>query len=137
MKKLMWSGVAVAGLLDTMPDAQAIFAPNANSYRRFQEGSYAPTRPLWGYNNRTTAVRIPAGDGKARRIEHRVAGADANIHLATAAVLAGMHHGLTRQLDPGAPVEGNGYVEAAEPLPRPFTSAPRAAMPPAPLPPAS
>jgi glutamine synthetase len=114
---------AVAGLLTTMREAQAIFAPNANSYRRFQEGSYAPTRPLWGYNNRTTAVRIPAGDGKARRIEHRVAGADANIHLATAAVLAGIHHGLTQKLDPGAPVEGNGYAAAAEPLPRSWAEA--------------
>ena len=114
---------AVAGLLSTMREAQAIFAPNANSYRRFQEGSYAPTRPLWGYNNRTTAVRIPAGDGKARRIEHRVAGADANIHLATAAVLAGIHHGLRQKFDPGAPVEGNGYVAAAEPLPRSWAEA--------------
>ena len=114
---------AVAGLLATMRETQALFAPNANSYRRFQEDSYAPTRPLWGYNNRTTAVRIPAGDGKARRIEHRVAGADANVHLAAAAVLAGMHHGLTRNLDPGAPVEGNGYAEKAEPLPRSWAEA--------------
>jgi glutamine synthetase len=116
-------GHAVGGLLSTMREAQAIFAPNANSYRRFQEGSYAPTRPLWGYNNRTTAVRIPAGDGKARRIEHRVAGADANIHLATAAVLAGMHHGLTQKLDPGAPIEGNGYVAGADALPRSWAEA--------------
>ncbi len=114
---------AVGGLLATMRDGQAIFAPNANSYRRFQEGSYAPTSPLWGYNNRTTAVRIPAGPGAARRIEHRVAGADANLHLASAAVLAGIHHGLTRRLDPGAPVEGNGYEAAAEPLPRSWSKA--------------
>ena len=114
---------AVGGLLATMRHAQAVFAPNANSYRRFQEASYAPTRPLWGYNNRTTAVRIPAGDGKARRVEHRVAGADANVHLATAAVLAGIHHGLTQKLDPGAPVEGNGYAEKAEPLPRSWAEA--------------
>ncbi|HXV25314.1 MAG TPA: glutamine synthetase, partial [Alphaproteobacteria bacterium] len=103
--------------------AQAIFAPNANSYRRFREGSYAPTAPLWGYNNRTTAIRIPAGPGKARRIEHRVAGADANVHLATAAVLAGIHYGLTQRLDPGPPVEGNGYIAAAEPLPRGWSEA--------------
>jgi glutamine synthetase len=114
---------AVGGLLATMRDAQAIFAPNANSYRRFQESTYAPTAPLWGYNNRTTAVRIPAGDGRARRVEHRVAGADANVHLATAAMLAGIHHGLTRKLDPGAPVEGNGYAVDAEPLPRNWSEA--------------
>ena len=108
---------AVAGVLATMRDAQAIFAPNANSYRRFQESTYAPTAPLWGYNNRTTAIRIPAGPGKARRIEHRVAGADANVHLVTAAVLAGIHHGLGQRLDPGAPVEGNGYAQATKLLP--------------------
>ena len=114
---------AVGGLLATMREAQAIFAPNANSYRRFQEGTYAPTAPLWGYNNRTTAVRIPAGEGKARRVEHRVAGADANVHLATAAVLAGIHHGLTRKLDPGDPVEGNGYQTKVEHLPRSWAEA--------------
>jgi len=114
---------AVAGVLATMRDAQAIFAPNANSYRRFQESTYAPTAPLWGYNNRTTAIRIPAGPGKARRIEHRVAGADANVHLVAAAVLAGIHHGLGQRLDPGAPVQGNGYAVAAEPLPRDWADA--------------
>jgi glutamine synthetase len=114
---------AVGGVLATMREAQAIFAPNANSYRRFQESTYAPTAPLWGYNNRTTAIRIPAGPGKARRIEHRVAGADANVHLAAAAVLAGIHYGLTRRLDPGAPVEGNGYQIEAQPLPRGWAEA--------------
>ncbi len=114
---------AVAGVLATMREAQAIFAPNANSYRRFQESTYAPTAPLWGYNNRTTAIRIPAGPGKARRIEHRVSGADANVHLATAAVLAGIHHGLTHRLDPGSPVEGNAYELKAEPLPRSWAEA--------------
>lgn len=114
---------AVAGVLATMRDAQAIVAPNANSYRRFQEATYAPTAPHWGYNNRTAAIRIPAGPGKARRIEHRVSGADANVHLATAAVLAGIHHGLTRRLDPGAPVEGNAYELETEPLPRSWAEA--------------
>jgi glutamine synthetase len=114
---------AAAGLLSTMREAQAIFAPNANSYRRFQEGTYAPTAPLWGYNNRTTAVRIPAGEGMARRVEHRVAGADANVHLAAAAVLAGIHHGLTQKLDPGDPVEGNGYETKVQHLPRNWAEA--------------
>ena len=114
---------AAAGLLSTMREAQAIFAPNANSYRRFQEGTYAPTAPLWGYNNRTTAVRIPAGEGMARRVEHRVAGADANVHLAAAAVLAGIHHGLTQKLDPGDPIEGNGYETKVQHLPRNWAEA--------------
>jgi len=58
-------------------------------------------------NNRSAGVRVPAGPGEARRIEHRVAGADANPYLALAAVLAGVHHGLERRIDPGPPAVGN------------------------------
>src|SRR5262249_31173519 len=72
---------AFGGMMATMADCMAAFAPNANSYRRFQESTYAPVAPLWSYNNRTTALRIPASSNAARRIEHRVAGADANIYL--------------------------------------------------------
>lgn len=97
---------AIGGLLATLEDAMAIFAPTANSYRRFQSQSYAPTSGTWGFNNRTVAVRIPTG---VPHLEHRVAGADANPYLAIAAVLAGMQHGIEHQLDPGPPVEGNGY----------------------------
>jgi glutamine synthetase len=60
-------------------------------------------------NNRGVALRIPVSDADNRRVEHRVAGADANPYLLTAAVLAGIHHGLTRKLDPGSPLEGNAY----------------------------
>ena len=91
----------------------AIFAPNANSYRRFKPNSYAPVAPTWGVNNRTVSLRVPAGPPASRHIEHRVAGADANPYLALAALLAGVHHGLSGQIDPGPPVVGDGYAAAA------------------------
>lgn len=98
---------ALGGLQALMPESMALFAPNVNSYRRFQPDMFAPVNRRWGYNNRSTGMRIPAGPSDARRIEHRVAGADANPYLALAAVLAGVHHGLTAKLDPGAPAAGN------------------------------
>ena len=90
-----------AGLLQTMQDAQLVFAPFANSYRRFQPGSFAPTDLTWGRDHRGTAIRIPEQDGKGARIEHRVAGADANPYLAIAAILGGVLKGLEQELDPG------------------------------------
>ncbi|MGN7291782.1 glutamine synthetase family protein [Rhizobium sp. SAFR-030] len=90
-----------AGMLQTMQDAQLIFAPFANSYRRFQPGSFAPDKIDWGFGHRGTAVRIPDSEGPAARIEHRVAGADANPYLLLAAILGGMLLGLEQDLDPG------------------------------------
>ncbi len=104
---------AIGGLKATLADGMAIFAPNANSYRRFRANSYAPVAPTWGVNNRTVSLRVPAGPPASRHIEHRVAGADANPYLALAALLAGVHHGLTSRLDPGPPVVGDGYAAAA------------------------
>ncbi|WP_455373449.1 glutamine synthetase family protein [Limibacillus halophilus] len=108
---------AIGGLKATMGDCMAIWAPNANSYRRFRRSSYAPLAACWGANNRTVSLRIPGGPAVGRRLEHRVAGADANPYLVVAAVLAGMHHGLIGKLDPGAPVEGNGYEQEHPVLP--------------------
>ena len=104
---------AIGGMKATLADGMAIFAPNANSYRRFRANSYAPVAPTWGVNNRTVSLRVPAGPASGRHIEHRVAGADANPYLALAALLAGVHHGLTNKIDPGPPVVGDGYAEAA------------------------
>jgi len=104
---------AVGGLKSLLADGMAIFAPNANSYRRFRPNSYAPVAPTWGVNNRTVSLRVPAGPAGGRHIEHRVAGADANPYLALATLLAGVHHGLTHKIDPGPPVEGDGYAAAA------------------------
>ncbi|MCW8846891.1 MAG: glutamine synthetase family protein [Gammaproteobacteria bacterium] len=108
---------AVAGLAETMAESMLIFAPNANSYRRFREGSYAPTNTAWGYNNRTTGLRVPATLGDASRIEHRLAGADTNPYLLAAAVLAGIHHGITNQLEPEPITEGNAYKLVKSNLP--------------------
>jgi len=68
----------------------AVFAPHANSYRRFRAMSYAPVAPTWGVNNRSVSLRVPAGPPASRHVEHRVAGADANPYLVAALVLAGM-----------------------------------------------
>ena len=110
---------AIGGLQAAMAESMAFFAPNVNSYRRFQPDMFAPVNRRWGINNRSAGMRIPAGPSEARRVEHRVAGADANPHLALAAVLAGVHHGLTKKLDPGAPAIGN--VSREPDLSLPFT----------------
>ena len=105
---------AIGGLKASMADALAVFAPNGNSYRRFQSQSYAPTAPIWGINNRSVSLRVPGGPPDSRHVEHRIAGADANLYLAAAAVLAGAEQGIRERLDPGAPVSGNGYAQAGE-----------------------
>ena len=110
-------GFAVRGLQDLMAESMLLFAPNANSYRRLRPLTYAPTAPTWGWNNRTVALRIPPGGPAARRVEHRVAGSDANPYLVLAAVLAGVLHGLERRLDPGPPITGNAYEQAPVQLP--------------------
>ncbi|KPK60989.1 MAG: gamma-glutamylputrescine synthetase [Gammaproteobacteria bacterium SG8_31] len=105
------------GLMETMSESMALLAPNANSYRRFQPDSFVPLAPTWGVNNRTVAIRVPAGDLQATRVEHRVAGADANPYLVMAAVLIGVHRGITKKLDPGAPVVGNAGEQVERELP--------------------
>lgn len=103
---------AIGGMAATLGDGFAIFAPHANSYRRFRANSYAPVAPTWGVNNRTVSLRVPAGPPASRHVEHRCCGADANPYLAAAAVLAGMHHGIANAIDPGPAVVGNGYAQA-------------------------
>jgi glutamine synthetase len=110
-------GQAVAGMLASLLDSLLLFCPNANSYRRFQANSYAPLAPTWGVDNRTVSLRVPGGPANTRHIEHRICGADANPYLAAAAILAGIQRGIREQLDPGAPIEGNGYAQAKELLP--------------------
>lgn len=104
---------AIGGLKAALPESFAIFAPNANSYRRFLSRSFAPVAASWGHDNRTTSLRITAGADASRHIEHRIAGADANPYLALAALLAGVGHGLAHRIDPGPPVVGDGYAAAA------------------------
>jgi len=104
---------ALGGLKATMGESMLVFAPHANSWRRFASQSYAPVSPTWGVNNRSVALRIPAGDIRARRIEHRPAGVDANAYLVAATVLAGIRHGMQHQIDPGPETTGNGYADAS------------------------
>lgn len=108
---------AIGGLAATMNDAMAICAPTANSYRRFQPEAYVPLNPSWSVNNRGVAFRVPHGPPQSRRVEHRVAGADANPYLLAAIVLAGMHLGLTRRLDPGPVLAGNAYRDTTPTIP--------------------
>ncbi|MEM8548542.1 MAG: glutamine synthetase family protein [Pseudomonadota bacterium] len=109
---------AIAGCMCYMPDGMAVFAPNFNSYRRLQPGSHAPTAASWGYENRTVSVRVPAGSTKARRLEHRVAGSDANPYLLFAVLLASVYEGLKQEMDPGEPIAGDGYEQVRELLPQ-------------------
>lgn len=100
---------AAAGLLQTMRDCQLVFIPSFNGFRRLTPGSYAPTALAWGWNNRSVAVRVPASDEAALRLEHRLSGADANPYLVMAAVLGGMLHGMEQKLEAPEPSEGNAY----------------------------
>lgn len=85
---------SLAGLLTLMPASYAIMAPNVNSYRRLRKNLKEPQFSSWGYNDRSAALRIPCSDNRNRRIEYRLAGADANPYLVMATILAGILYGL-------------------------------------------
>jgi glutamine synthetase len=93
---------AIGGLGEIMSESVAVFAPNANSYRRHSPGNFVPASPDWGPNHRGVALRIPLSGQANKRLEHRVAGADANPYLVLAAVLAGIHHGISTRCEPRA-----------------------------------
>jgi glutamine synthetase len=114
---------AIAGCLEIMADSMLLFAPTLNSYRRFTRGTHAPLAPSWGYENRTVAVRVPADAYAATRLEHRVAGADANPYLVVAALLAGILHGIENKLEAPAPMEGNAYEQLDPSLPQHWSDA--------------
>lgn len=111
---------AVAGCLNAMHDSALIFAPHQNSFERLVPGKHAPTSISWGYENRTAAIRIPAGSPTARRIEHRVAGGDVNPYLMLAAILGAALDGIEHEMDAPSPIVGNAY--AVEDLPQIPTS---------------
>jgi glutamine synthetase len=106
----------VAGVLDTMPELTLMYAPNINSYKRFAEGSFAPTTIAWGEDNRTCAVRL-VGHGAGARMENRVPGGDVNPYLALAAMLAGGLHGIDKGLPLEPPLEGNAYTSGRPKVP--------------------
>jgi glutamine synthetase len=94
-----------------------LLAPNVNSYRRLIPYSDAPINTHWGYDNRTVGFRVPHSEPAARRVENRIAGADANPYLALAASLACGYLGMIEKLEPRPPVEGSAY-RLAHTLPR-------------------
>ncbi len=101
---------AVAGCLNAMADSTLIFAPHWNSYDRMVPGAHAPTGICWAYENRTSAIRIPSGSHKARRIEHRLAGGDVNPYLMLAVILGAALNGIEDGLEPPEPITGNAYA---------------------------
>ncbi len=107
----------IAGLQKYLPAAMPLFAPNVNSYRRLVSGHDAPINVHWGRDNRTTGFRVPVSGPDARRVENRVAGADANPYLAIAASLACGWLGMVNNLEPTDPVKGSAY-RLAHALPR-------------------
>lgn len=99
----------IGGLQTYTPDLMLMYAPFVNSYRRYVTGSQAPVNLLWGLDNRTAGLRNPLSPPSARRIENRIAGADANPYLAMAASLAAGLAGLQEQQMPSAPITDNAY----------------------------
>ncbi len=97
---------AVGGVLALMPASSLIFAPHRNSYRRLTPNAHVASEVNWGYETRAAAVRIPGGSNAARRIEHRVAGADANPYLVLAAILGAALEGMENGIEPPAPMVG-------------------------------
>jgi len=106
---------AVGGLLAHARALSLLFAPNVNSYKRYMEATFAPTRIAWSYDNRTVGFRV-VGHGNSLRVECRIPGGDANPYLAYAGMLAAALDGIETRTDPGPLFEGDGY--AAEALPR-------------------
>jgi len=108
---------AIGGLAAAMGESMAIFAPTANSYRRFRPGLFVPLAPNWGRNHRGVALRIPLSAPEDTRVEHRPGGADGNPYLVMAAILAGIHHGITNRCDPGPMVAQGTVIEEKAELP--------------------
>jgi len=99
----------IGGLQRYMPEALLIFAPYANSYRRFLSYHASPVNLSWAIDNRTVGLRVPESDPDARRVENRVAGSDVNPYLAIAASLACGYLGMTEGVKPSDPIEGSAY----------------------------
>lgn len=114
---------AIGGLAEAMAESTAIFAPNANSYRRLRPEMFAPVEPNWGTNHRNVSLRVPISDQKNLRFEHRTSGADANPYLVTAAILAGVHHGLKNRCDPGKMVPEGAVINLERKIPNRWDAA--------------
>src|SRR3954471_4743667 len=106
----------LAGQLAGLRELSYFFAPNINSYKRYQPGTFAPTAVAWGHDNRTCSVRV-IGHGSSLRFENRVPGGDVNPYLAVAAMIASGLHGMENDLDPGPAFGGNAYTADFEHVP--------------------
>ncbi|HEV7949073.1 MAG TPA: glutamine synthetase family protein, partial [Glaciihabitans sp.] len=106
----------IAGQLKTLRELTLFFAPNINSYKRYVEGSFAPTAVAWGLDNRTCALRV-VGHGHSLRVENRVPGGDVNQYLAVAALIAGGLYGIENELELEPLCEGNAYTSDAARVP--------------------
>ncbi len=102
----------LAGVLETMPEFMALYAPVINSYKRYVEGTWAPLNTTWGLDNRTCAVRVINVNRGAIHIENRAPGADANFYLVFAATLAGGLYGIEHKLELPERLDGNAYDAA-------------------------
>jgi glutamine synthetase len=107
----------IAGLQRYLPTVMPLLAPNVNSYRRLVPYTDAPINTHWGYDNRTVGLRVPRSGAEARRVENRLAGADANPYLAIAASLACGYLGMVQRLKPRPAITGSAY-RLAHTLPR-------------------
>jgi glutamine synthetase len=112
----------LAGQLACLRELTLLKAPNINSYKRFAEGSFAPTAVAWGRDNRTCSLRV-VGNGPAKRVESRLAGGDVNPYLAIAAMIAAGLHGIDKELELEDPVEGNAYTSGKPHVPSTLQSA--------------
>jgi glutamine synthetase len=112
----------VAGVLATAADFTLLYAPNINSYKRFADGSFAPTTIAWGLDNRTCALRL-VGRGAGARMENRIPGADVNPYLALAAMLAGGLHGIEHELPLEDELIGNAYHSGKPQVPTTMSAA--------------
>ena len=106
----------IAGQLATLRELTMFYGPNINSYKRFVDGSFAPTAVAWGLDNRTCALRV-VGHGSGMRMECRAPGGDVNQYLAVAALIAGGLHGIEQKLELPEPLSGNAYDSGGERLP--------------------
>src|SRR6476660_8361958 len=112
----------IAGQLATLRDFTLFYAPNINSYKRFVEGSFAPTAIAWGMDNRTCALRV-VGHGHGMRVECRAPGGDVNQYLAVSALIAGGLYGIEQGLELPDAMVGNAYTSGADFLPTTLTEA--------------